>query len=265
MVESIGPIQEPESDADDAQEEEASPAEEQSDEQSSSDAQEPASDDCDSTSDGQDRLPTSNLTSSHWRWMHKNQPPSMDSGSEAQEPASDDGDSGSDAQEPPANEEPQEQPVTPVINISGSAGGSEGVSVTFTVPATPAPRTDLTVSVTVAVSGDFGVSAGDRTLTIPTGGSATLSLTTADDSADESDGSVTLTLNAGDGHSIGALASETVAVLDNDEPAQQEQSQQPQAKQQQTPSKRTQQTELLPRNLAPRWCGTTGRQRRSTR
>ena len=58
--------------------------------------------------------------------------------------------------------------------------------VSFTLTATPAPFADLTVSVTVSVVGDFGVSAGSLTVTIPTSGSATLTIqqATAVDSHD---------------------------------------------------------------------------------
>ncbi len=106
--------------------------------------------------------------------------------------------------------------VTPEVNIMGSVGGTEGGTATFTVTANPAPAADLQVSVTVTASGDFGVSTGAQTITIPSGGSATVSIPTTDDSADEPNGSITLTLNAGNGYTVGALASETVAIVDDD-------------------------------------------------
>ena len=108
-------------------------------------------------------------------------------------------------------------PVIPVVSISGATGGEEGQDVTFTLSASPAPSAPLAVSVTVAASGDFGVSAGSRTVTIPIGGSASLSLGTVDDGADEPDGSVSLSLNAGDGYTVGLLSAETASVLDNDD------------------------------------------------
>ena len=108
-------------------------------------------------------------------------------------------------------------PPTPEVNITRSAGGTEGASVTFTLTASPAPSADLAVSVTVATSGDFGYGALPGSVTIPSSGSATVTITTTDDSTDEADGSVTLTLNAGSGYTVGALSSETVSVTDNDE------------------------------------------------
>ncbi|MYH06356.1 MAG: hypothetical protein F4194_07775, partial [Acidimicrobiia bacterium] len=110
-----------------------------------------------------------------------------------------------------------DDPPAPEVNISGSAGGEEGADVTFTLSASPAPSAPLAVSVTVTASGDFGVSTGSQTVTIPTSGSATLTVSTTDDNNDETDGSVTLTLNPGDGYSVGALSSDTASVLDNDD------------------------------------------------
>ncbi len=112
------------------------------------------------------------------------------------------------------------QPVSvPEVNITGSVGGTEGAGVSFTVSAVPSPTADLAVGVSVSVSGDFGVSSGARTVTIPAGTSSkTLSLSTSDDSVDEADGSVTLTLNTGGGYTVGSLSSRTVQVLDDDDP-----------------------------------------------
>ncbi len=108
-------------------------------------------------------------------------------------------------------------PPAPEVNITASRGGSEGENVTFTLTAAPAPTSDLAVLVTVAASGDFGVSTGSQTVTIPAAGSATLTIATTDDDADEPDGSVTLSLNDGDGYTVGSLSTETVSVLDNDD------------------------------------------------
>ena len=106
--------------------------------------------------------------------------------------------------------------VTPEVNILSSVGGSEGQTMTFGISANPAPAADLDVGINVVTSGDFGYGAIPSSVTIPTGGSVTLSITTTDDSADEPDGSVTLTLNGGSGYTVGALASETVSVTDDD-------------------------------------------------
>ena len=111
-------------------------------------------------------------------------------------------------------------PPTPEVNVTGAVSGPEGQDVTFTLTANPAPAANLPVSVTVTASGDYGVSTGTWVETIPTGGSVVVTLTTTDDSTDEPNGSVTLTLNGGQGYTVGSLSSETVTVTDNDEPRQ---------------------------------------------
>ncbi len=115
-------------------------------------------------------------------------------------------------------------PQTPEVNITAVSGGTEGANATFTLTATPAPASNLAVSVTVTAAGDYGVATGDRTVTIPTTGSATLAVATVDDSADEPNGSVTLTLNAGDGYAVGALSSLAADILDDDDPVERQMS-----------------------------------------
>ena len=106
--------------------------------------------------------------------------------------------------------------VTPQVNITSSAGGTEGDNVSFTITATPAPTSALAVKTTVSAVGDFGVTTGARTNIIPTSGSTTLTVSTTDDATDEENGSVTLTLNAGTGYTVGQQSSVTAEVLDND-------------------------------------------------
>ena len=106
----------------------------------------------------------------------------------------------------------------PVVTLAAGAAVTEGGDAVFTLTATPAPAADLAVSVSVAADGDWGVTAGTRTVTIPTSGSAVLTLATTDDAADEPDGSVTATVQAGSGYTVGASASGTVAVSDDDLP-----------------------------------------------
>ena len=107
----------------------------------------------------------------------------------------------------------------PVVTIAAKAASvTEGGDAVFTLTASPAPAADLPVSVSVAADGDYGINAGTRTVTIPTTGSATLTLATTDDAADEPDGSVTATVEAGSGYTVGASASGTVAVRDDDLP-----------------------------------------------
>ncbi len=115
---------------------------------------------------------------------------------------------------------PQQQQVItlPAVSVSAGADVTEGGDAVFTVTASPAPASPLSVSVTVAVDGDYGIASGTRTVSIPTTGSATLTLATSDDDADEPDGSVTLTVAAGDGYTVGSPASGSVAIADDDLP-----------------------------------------------
>ena len=110
-------------------------------------------------------------------------------------------------------------PDTPEITVSAGDAVTEGGSAVFTVTATPPPAADLAVSVTVAADGAYGIAAGTQTVTIPTTGSATLTLATTDDAADEADGSVTVTVADGSGWTAGDPASGTVAIRDDDVPA----------------------------------------------
>ncbi len=108
----------------------------------------------------------------------------------------------------------------PVISIAGGSGVTEGAPAAFTLTANPAPHADLTVTLAVTQSGDFAAEGqtGAREVTVPTGGSATFEVATADDGADEPDGSVTATVGAGTGYAVAASPDDTasVAVADDD-------------------------------------------------
>jgi len=109
----------------------------------------------------------------------------------------------------------------PEVSISAGAGVTEGGAATFILSASPAPQASLTVILTVTQSGSFGASAGPKTVTIPTSGSAALNVATVDDSVDEADGSVTATLSGGSGYRVSATQGvATVAVSDNDNDAE---------------------------------------------
>ena len=114
---------------------------------------------------------------------------------------------------------PPPTPPTPEISIASDGDVTEGSAASFTITASPAPAADLTVSVNVAQSGDFGATTGAQTVTIPTSGTYTLSVATSDDSTEEADGSVTATVNAGTGYTVSSSAgAATAAVSDNDDP-----------------------------------------------
>ncbi len=94
---------------------------------------------------------------------------------------------------------------------------TEGDPAVFTLTAAPAPADGLPVTVTITADGDYGAVTGSRTVTVPTAGTAQFLVATSDDSVDESDGSVTVTINAGDGYTVSATQTTgTVDVTDND-------------------------------------------------
>ena len=95
---------------------------------------------------------------------------------------------------------------------------TEGGDAVFTLTASPAPSTPLAVTLAVATTGGYGVSAGARTVTVPTGGSATLTLPTTNDAMDEPDGSVSATVKDGNGYTVGSPGSGSVAIHDDDGP-----------------------------------------------
>ena len=108
----------------------------------------------------------------------------------------------------------------PVITIAGGTSDvEEGEGASFTVNASPAPTTNLDVSVAVSQSGAF-VASGDRgakTVTITANTtSSTYTVPTVNDMMDESNGSVTVTVNQGTGYTVGSTAVATVTVNDND-------------------------------------------------
>ena len=108
----------------------------------------------------------------------------------------------------------------PEISITADGDITEGGNASFTFIANPSPRSALSVSVAITQNGEFGVAAGSRTITIPTTGSYTPAIATDDDSEDESEGSVTATVNDGSGYTVLPTAgTATVNVADDDEPA----------------------------------------------
>ncbi len=109
----------------------------------------------------------------------------------------------------------------PEVTIAaGSSSVTEGADASFTVTASPAPASALTVKLTVSESGNFatsGSTGSSKTVSVPTSGSATYTVSTVDDNRDENNGSVTVTVNAGTGYTVGSSnSSATVTVNDND-------------------------------------------------
>ncbi|MDE0499310.1 MAG: hypothetical protein OXH86_18385 [Acidimicrobiaceae bacterium] len=117
-----------------------------------------------------------------------------------------------------AQQIPPPPPPTPEVSVIAGSGVGEGGDATFTVTATPVPNSNLDVSVTITQSGDFGAATGQRTVTINAGAaSATLTVATTDDDADEADGSVTATVDAGSDYTVSVTqGAATVVVADDD-------------------------------------------------
>ena len=109
---------------------------------------------------------------------------------------------------------------TPKISISGGSSITEGDNARFKLTSSaPFEKTlgnPLAVNVIVSQSGDYGVSAGTRRVTIHDhDGIGILSVATTNDSVAEANGSVTVTLAPGPGYTI-SRNSATVSVADND-------------------------------------------------
>ena len=100
---------------------------------------------------------------------------------------------------------------------------TEGAVARFEVTSSLALTQPLIVSVGVVDSGTFLIATAPTTVTVPAGGadvSVTFALPTDDDTTDESDGTVTVTLQAADAaYTISATAGQAVVnVADNDVP-----------------------------------------------
>ena len=112
----------------------------------------------------------------------------------------------------------------PEVTIAGGDDITEGGDAVFTVQATPAPKSDLEVTLAIAddAASDFLADGdeGSKTVTIAAGSdAATYTLATTDDELEEADGGVSATLEAGTGYQVGSPSAATVAVADNDDDA----------------------------------------------
>ena len=120
-------------------------------------------------------------------------------------------------------------PQVPEITVrANTASVTEGTAASFTVTASPASTSALTVNLIVAEDKTQGrdfvatTNLGTPTVTIPANqSSATHTVPTVGDSTDEPNGSLTVTVNAGTGY-IGSSTSgsATVTINDDDGPAQ---------------------------------------------
>ena len=106
----------------------------------------------------------------------------------------------------------------PVVSIraTGATTIVEGEEASWTVSASPAPATDLAVGLAWTQSSSVLPELRPPNVTIPASGTATVSVDTVDDDIDEDDGTVTLSLVAGSGYTVGTRDAAAIAVTDND-------------------------------------------------
>ena len=111
--------------------------------------------------------------------------------------------------------------VLPTVTIAaGASPVAEGTAASFTltVDRTLDSALSVTVGVADAPNADFVASGGEgnRMVSIPTSGSATFTVATTGDSADEPSGPVTATVATGTDYAIGSPRVARVTVTDND-------------------------------------------------
>ena len=111
-------------------------------------------------------------------------------------------------------------PLVPEITIIADGPVTEGDTATFTVAATPAPTADIVVnvSVTQGTGDDYLPAAPPTSLAIASGATeTTLSVAIPDDSTDEPNGVLTVTVTSGTGYTVSATAgSASLTLRDND-------------------------------------------------
>ena len=114
---------------------------------------------------------------------------------------------------------PPPPPVAiPEVSITKGSDITEGGKATFTLTATPKQSAEFYVSLTVTQSGTFSSATGTRNVTIDESGTAVLEIATDDDSTDEPDGNIAVTLNTGVAYTLPSTTTASVNVADNDVP-----------------------------------------------
>ena len=129
--------------------------------------------------------------------------------------------SGVDPADVSVSNEDNDGAIEPTVTITAGGGVTEGTDATFTVAASPAPTSDLTVNVSVTESGSFLSGTLPTTVEIPANmTTATLTVSTQADSIDEMDGTITAELTPDTGgmgrYTVGMPSSAQVAVTDDD-------------------------------------------------
>ena len=126
------------------------------------------------------------------------------------------GGGGGTSQPPPPP--PPPPPPTPQVTISaGTTPVIEGTDVTFTITASFAPTSALTVNVDVSEGGDVISGTAPSTVTIDANKtSAKLTVATDNDDAGEFNSVITAEVERGTGYTVGSTSSASVTVNDND-------------------------------------------------
>ena len=111
----------------------------------------------------------------------------------------------------------------PMISILGGGAVTEGGDTVFTITANASSVKDLTLSLTVSDIGNHVDSGdlGEKRVTLPAGRtSVDYIVATTDDSDNEDDGAVTVTVNPAEGYQVSEIDdSMQVVIRDNDKPA----------------------------------------------
>ena len=124
---------------------------------------------------------------------------------------------------PPENDPPPNDPppaTDPVVSITADNNNiTEGANATFTLTATPPPTTPLTVTVNITATGNYGITTGQRTVTIPTTGTTTLTIPTTNDTTNEPNGTITVTITNQTTYTPdNTNSTATTTITDNDNP-----------------------------------------------
>ena len=109
--------------------------------------------------------------------------------------------------------------TTTISAVERKSTATEGDTVEFVVTATPAPPAELAVSVALQESETMLPASHPETLTVTIAAGETtgkLMVATVDDQAAEPESTVTATLKAGSGYTVGSPSSAQVVVSDND-------------------------------------------------
>ena len=107
----------------------------------------------------------------------------------------------------------------PIVSLTATGNGAEGDDVTFGIESKPPPLAPFDVSVTLSHTGGLlaDSDAGKHIITIPTSGFASLTVPTINDQIADKN-TITITINDGDGYTVGIPSSDTITIPDSGVP-----------------------------------------------